>query len=125
MSDTALSEEAMLASLRGLSLPPEAAGGMLSDIAVVVGLAACLALLAVALVRLLSVRRVPAENSLKARMMALTSSASLTEDQRRVALLHLLKSAAPERFAEMRGELYRPGGHVDLTALQAEVARHV
>lgn len=122
MSDVPLSEEAMLASLRGLSLPAEAAGGMLADVAVAVGTAALLACLVVAAVRLVSVRRSPVRDDMRAKMIALTN---LPEDAQRVALLHLLKSAAPARFDALRGDLYRPDGRLDLATLQAEVARHV
>lgn len=122
MSDGPLSEEAMLTSLRGLSLPAEAAGGLLADVAVAVGTAALLACLVVAVVRLVSVRRGPVRNDIHARMIALTE---LPEDAQRVALLHLLKSAAPARFDALRGDLYRPEGRIDLATLQSEVARHV
>ncbi|MGB3246598.1 MAG: hypothetical protein WBB25_18845 [Sulfitobacter sp.] len=121
MSDTALSEEAMLASLRGLRLPAEAAGGWASDMAVAVGVAALMALVVVGIARLWSVKRGPAQERLADRLDRL---AGLPEEQQRVALLHLLKAAAPERFEAVRDALYRPQGAVDLDHLRAEITRY-
>lgn len=121
MSDTALSEEAMLASLRGLRLPSEAVGGLVADVAVAVGLAALVALFAVALVRVASVRRLPADDLGK----QIEALEGMPEARERVALLHLLKGVAPERFEALQGALYQPDGVVDLAQLRAEVARHV
>lgn len=123
MSDQPLSEEAMLQSLRDMRLPAEAAGGVLAEVAVVVGVAALAALCLVGLLRLVSERRArprpaPAEAPLAAIL-------ELPEGERRVALLHYLRDHAPQRFAALRGELYRPDGALDLAALEAEAGRSV
>ncbi|WP_299961205.1 hypothetical protein [uncultured Roseobacter sp.] len=116
MTDRALSEEAMLASLHDIHLPAEAAGGFAADIAVVIGLASFAALLLVGVFRLVS---------LKARVAPVESPLAglqdLPEADRRVALLHVLREAAPERYAAIRGAIYEPGGGVDLATLEAEV----
>ncbi|MFK7751795.1 MAG: hypothetical protein AB8B51_04530 [Sedimentitalea sp.] len=121
MSDRAMSEEAMLLSLRDIRLPPDAAGGLFADLAVTVGLAALCALAAVAILSLLSVRRTPPP----ARDLAsqLDALADHPEPQRRLALLHLLRDHAPERYANLKGALYQPGGGIDTDMLEAEVAR--
>ncbi|WP_195822215.1 hypothetical protein [Roseobacter sp. MH60115] len=116
MTDRALSEEAMLASLRDIHLPAETAGGLAADIAVVIGLASLVALMLVGLARLLSlkVRAAPVERPL-------AGLQDLPEADRRVVLLHVLREAAPERYAAIRGAIYEPGGGVDLATLEAEV----
>lgn len=121
MTDTALSEEAMLASLRGLSLPAEAAGGTVADIAVAIGLAALMALVVVGFLRLITVKR----EDVKDAQTHLSALSDLPEDSQRIALLHMLKTAAPDRFAKMAADMYRPQHKVDLETLRAEVARHV
>lgn len=123
MSERALSEAAMLTSLRDIHLPATAPGGSLAELCVAVGLAALSALLVAAALRALSLRRTrPAEPSLRARVAALES---LPEAARRTALLHLLRAHAPERYATLREGLYAPGGGVALATLEAEVARLV
>ncbi|WP_187429501.1 hypothetical protein ROLI_042100 [Roseobacter fucihabitans] len=123
MSDRAMSEEAMLASLRDMRLPSEAAGGMIADLAVTFGVAGLLAVLIAAGLRLLSQRRVSAPvASLKTRI---AECAELPAPERRVALLYLLRAQDPIRYAELRGEIYHPGGGVDLATLEGEVKRFV
>ncbi len=123
MKDTALSEAAMLASLRDIHLPPEAPGGVMAELAVAAGLAGLGAVLIVGLLRLLSNRRTDAPAvTAQDRMAALSDK---PEAEWRVALLHLLRAHAPDRYAAIRGELYRREGGVDLKALEAEVARLV
>lgn len=123
MSERALSEAAMLASLRDIHLPADAPGGALADLGVVIGGAALAALLAVAVLRGLSTRRPrPTAHSLRRELDALRT---MPEAARRVALLHVLRAHAPERFEQVKGALYEPGGGVDLPTLEAEVARLV
>ncbi|MCV3274054.1 hypothetical protein [Roseobacter sinensis] len=119
MTDRALSEEAMLASLRDIQLPAEAAGGLVADLAATVGLAGLVALILAGLIRLLS-----RSAQRPQRRDPLAESRALPEAERRVALLHLLRARAPERYAAIRGEIYAPGGGVDLATLEAEVRRH-
>lgn len=123
MSDRALSEEAMLASLRDIHLPALAPGGSLAELSVAVGLAALAALVLAAGLRALTVRRPrPASSSLQDRIVALQT---LPEDARRIALMHLIREHAPERYAELRGTLYAPDGGLPLARLESEVARLV
>ncbi|WP_372571821.1 hypothetical protein [Ruegeria jejuensis] len=123
MTETALSETAMLASLRDIRLPAEAPGGVVAELAATAGLAGLGAVLVVGLLRLLSNRR-PVVQSARPidRLAALNDK---PEVERRVALLHLLRDHAPDRYAAIRGGLYRREGSVDLKALEAEVARLV
>ena len=122
MSDQAMSEAAMLISLRDITLPVDAAGGAVADIAVTVGLAGVLALIIAAVLRLFSMRRPAAGSILRAQILAIND---MPEDTRRVALLHLLREAQPERYAAIKGALYQPGGGVDIATLEAEVTRLV
>ena len=69
MNEGALSRDAMLASLQDIRLPADAAGGQLAEIAVSIGLAALLAGLSLALLRLFSRHRSePRPPSLAARL---------------------------------------------------------
>lgn len=123
MSDKALSETAMLASLQDIRLPAEAAGGLWADVALSVGLAGVAALALAGLVRLFSLRRTnPRPMTLQERLGAIDQ---LPESDRRVALLHLLKQVSPDSYDEIRATLYRPAGGADLKKLRNEVAAHV
>ena len=119
-ADRAMSETAVLSSLRDIHLPDVALAGIAADIAVTVGLAALAALLVAGLLRLVSLRRKPApRDDLRAELDRLKHE---PEAVRRVALLHLLRARAPERYAEVRGTLYRPDGALETGTLEAEVA---
>lgn len=116
-----MSREAMLASLGDIRLPVEAAGGMLADFAAAVGLAALAAMIVVALLRGAGSKRAVNRDPTPAERHA--ALRTLPDEERRVALLHLLKEIAPERHAALGDRLYRPGG-VPLEAIEAEVARY-
>lgn len=120
MKEQALSESAMRASLQDIRLPSEAAGGLVADLAVAVGMGGLLALVALALIGLFSRRRVAQPSLTLAERLA--EARSLPEAERRVACLHLLREAAPETFAELAPMLYRPDGQADP---EAEVSRLV
>ncbi|MEP3844621.1 MAG: hypothetical protein ABJM43_04685 [Paracoccaceae bacterium] len=123
MSDSALSEAALLASLRDIRLPAEAAGGFLAEIAVAVGMAGLCAIGLVLLLRLISRRQGPVDPpTLQDHIDAL---AQCTDAERRVGLLHLLLIHAPNRFAELKPGLYRPNSSLDSQQLETEVARFV
>lgn len=123
MSDRALSEEAMRTSLHDINLPFDAAGGVLADIAVTIGLAGAAALLVAGLLRTFSLRTRPESPvTIKDR---LAQTESLPEDLRRIALLHLLRQHAPVRYAEIARDLYRPQAGVTAQTLQAELDRLV
>lgn len=119
MTDRALSEEAMLASLHDIHLPAVAAGSAVADIAIVIGLASLATLVIVGLFRLLSLRVRVAPP-----VHPLADLQNMPEAERRVALLHLLREVAPERYATIRGAIYAPGGGVDLATLESEVRAH-
>lgn len=121
-SGKAMSQDAMLASLRDIHLPAHAPGGLLAEILMAAGLAGCAALALVMLVRLFSFREKTAGPPTIADQLA--SAQRLPEADRRVALLHLLRAHAPERFAQVRAGLYRPGAD-NLAQLEAEVAHLV
>lgn len=122
MTERSMTEEAMRASLQDIRLPAEAAGGTLADIATAIGLAALLALVVLAALRLFGLRRrtgrAPSLSDRIASIMA------LPEDPRRIALLHLLKDRDPQRYAALAGQglLYRPEG-IPLAAIEDEVRR--
>ncbi|WP_299740855.1 hypothetical protein [uncultured Roseobacter sp.] len=123
MTDRAISETAMLTSLQDIHLPAEAAGGMAADLAVAIGLASLAALLVAGVLRALSLKRRPvSERTLKTRLAEVQK---LPDAERRVALLHLMRGLAPERYAEIKGAIYQPGGGVDLATLEAEVGARV
>ncbi len=123
MSDRAMSEAAMLASLRDIQLPVEAAGGLIADVAATIAASGVLALLIATVFRALSFKTAPVTTDpLAARRAAL---AGLPEDDRRLALLHLLRAHAPERYADLRKSLYQPSGGIDISVLEAEVNRLV
>lgn len=123
MSERALSEAAMLAGLRDIRLPTEAAGGAVADIAMAVALGGAAALIAGAIIRMFSQRRVGSTPANVAQRLA--ALADQPDSTRRVALLHLLKSEAPERFGALRPRLYRQDGNLSVSQLEQEVRRHV
>ena len=106
MTGRALSEETMLASLRDIDIPAQAAGGLPADIAMTVGLAGAAALLVAGVLRLLSQKhRSKPATTLQDRLNA---ARVLPEGDRRVALLHLLRDQSPERYRQVARDLYRP-----------------
>ncbi|NVO56685.1 hypothetical protein HW561_12910 [Rhodobacteraceae bacterium B1Z28] len=115
MSETALSEAAMLTSLRDIRLPVEAPGGLLAELVLTAGMAALAAVCVVAVLRLLSTKRSEAQSD----------RPDWSDDRRRIALLHLLRKQDAKRYAALKGDLYRPGGGPDLAELEEEVARRV
>ncbi|MFZ5963715.1 hypothetical protein ACOXXX_12235 [Thalassococcus sp. BH17M4-6] len=117
MADRALTEEAMLAGLRDIRLPSEAAGGLLGELLTALALGLLLAALLGCAARWVT----SARTSDRRRAAAL---ADLPEEDQRLALLHRLKTAAPARYAEIAARLYQPGGLPDLDTLRAEVDRH-
>ena len=113
----------MLTSLRDIRLPAEAAGGMAADLAATIALAGCVALVIASILRVLSLRRrVEKTDSLADELARLRH---LPEADRRVALLHMLRACAPERYNALRGALYRPTEAVTTAKLEAEVERIV
>lgn len=123
MTESAMSETAMLAGLRDIRLPAEAVGGWPADLAAAMALAGAAALLVGWAVRLFSLAQAKARpRDLRDEISDL---AALPDVDRRIALLHLLKTRAPDRFAALQEGLYRPEGGPDTARLQAEVERLV
>ena len=123
MSDRALSKDAMLDSLRDIRLPSDAAGGVLSDLLMTIGLAMLAAILIGSLLRLLMVRRASGIHS--SLLQAVSELQGLSEPDKRVALLHILRKQDPERYSSIQPLLYRKDREIDVAALEAEVMRHV
>ncbi|MCR9147841.1 MAG: hypothetical protein NXH74_11660 [Rhodobacteraceae bacterium] len=119
MSDRAISKEALLSGLRDIRLPEPGPMDMLANVTATIALASGAALLIVFVWRLLSSPRLP-DTPPSTRDLD-----HLPDAERRVALLHMLKARAPDRYAALRSRLYRPDGDLDLATLEAEVARHV
>ena len=119
MTDRALSEAAMRAGLQDISLPAQAAGGVLADLALTVGLAGLAALALGVVLRAFS-RRKPRYESTSDALSALRD---LAEPERRIAMLHVLRARAPERYAQLTRDLYRADTSLSLAALEAEVKR--
>lgn len=120
--EQSFSKETMLASLRDIRLPSEAAGGVLADWLVSIGLAALAALLCVLILRAVLAPTQRAKTVSLAEQLA--DIETLPEGAQRVALLRLLKGEAPDRYQLVSKDLYAPG-QLDLAQLRAEVARLV
>ncbi|ETW12748.1 hypothetical protein ATO8_09403 [Roseivivax marinus] len=113
----ALSEAVLQAGLRALHLPTRTGWEVVADLLAALAVGLFLALLIGGALRLFS-RPATRQPDLAANVLALRA---LSEDDRRVALLHLLKTRAPDRYARLSGALYRPGGLPEADALEREV----
>ena len=122
MTDRAMSEAAMLESLRDIRLPEVAAGGLLADLLVAAGLAGLAVLVVAGLFRLISLRRPPKATSTLTD--ALQEAESLPEPLQRTAFLHMLRQHAPERYKALRGALYA-SDELTTPMIREEVARLV
>ncbi|WP_146591118.1 hypothetical protein [Puniceibacterium confluentis] len=119
MSDHGLSEEAMLIGLRDIRLPTEAPGGLFAELLVALFLGLLLAVVLGLGLRLVTrLRPVPADSK-----MDWQAIQALPDEAQRLAMLRLLKSRAPERFAALTQALYQPDGLPDIGVLRAEVQR--
>lgn len=122
MADRALTREAMLNGLHDIRFPAEAPGGLIAELLAVIGVALIGAVLIGLIMRSVTLPRKKAtEPGLQDRLAAL---AKLPDNERQIALLHLLKSQRPDAFRKLSAKLYTPGGAPDVSALEAEVARH-
>lgn len=120
MAETrAIGEEAVRQGLRDIHLPDSAAGGLAADLlaALAIGLFAAI-LIGAALRHVSMSRRRSAAPTLEDRLAHL---AGLPEADRQVALLHLLKSHAPDRHAALASSIYRPEGLPPSRQLEAEL----
>ncbi|MEO3416453.1 hypothetical protein AAFO92_17520 [Roseovarius sp. CAU 1744] len=123
MTDRALTEEAVLAGLQDIRLPVDAPGGLLADFLLVIGLGLCLALCLGTVLRLFTSARQRARRP-PTLAQQVDASKALPEEQRRIMLLHLLKTARPEAFATLSDRLYHPGGMPESTVLEAALTGH-
>jgi len=123
MSDDLERAQSLLAGLRDIRLPVEAAGGAVAELAAAVALGAVAALVVAGGARLIGQRagHVP----LAPEGDPLSALSGLGWDDRRVALLHLLRARDPDRYACLRQCLYRRDGALDLATLEAEVRGRV
>lgn len=110
MADRALSEEAMLAGLRDIHLPPAGRADAAADLLAAAGVGLALALVAGALLRTVTTGRRP---------RAGTGAAPTPLD--RVQALFRLKARRPERFAAFRPLLYRRGEQPGLDTVLREL----
>lgn len=118
MTQTALSEAAMLDGLRDIRLPAGSAEAVLADVVTALGLggvAAVAVLLILRAIAQLRPRQRPPSLQLKTQ-----AALAMPPAARRVALLRLLRDHAPDRFAALEPQLYQPGAVTDDT-LAAEV----
>jgi hypothetical protein len=123
MSDDPERAQTLLAGLRDIRLPVEAAGGTVAELAAAVALSAVAAVVVAGGARQIGRRAghvppAPEANPLDA-------LSALSGDDRRVALLHLIRARDPDRYACLRQRLYRREGALDLAALEAEVRGRV
>ena len=123
MTDDLERAQSLLAGLRDIRLPVEAAGGAVAELAAAVALGAVAALVVAGGARLIGQRagHVP----LAPEGDPLSALSGLGGDDRRVALLHLLRARDPDRYACLRQCLYRRDGALDLATLEAEVRGRV
>ena len=122
MSGEALSEAALQAGLHDIRLPAAVAGGQLAELAAAVALAGVAALMIGLLARPFLVRKkIQPQPSLAEQLSRLDT---LPEPERRIGLLHLLKSHDPSRFADIRDSLYRPETAPQTAELRAALMRH-
>ncbi|WP_102106557.1 hypothetical protein [Oceaniglobus roseus] len=114
----AMTRDEMLASLHGIRLPDAAAGGRLADVLVALGLGLLLAGVLGLLLPLFARRRArrDARSLLAARIAA---ARGLPEEERAVAMLHLLRDTAPTEAERLRARLYLPGRFPDSAELEA------
>ena len=117
MADRALSEEAMIAGLRDIRLPSDAAGGLLAEMLAALALGLILAVGLGLVLRLVSQAR--------PRGTPPQPVDTLAEDAQALALLRRLKEVAPERYRVLAAQIYQPGGMPDLEQLRREVREHV
>ncbi|KMK65188.1 hypothetical protein [Puniceibacterium sp. IMCC21224] len=122
MADRALTEEAVRSGLRDIRLPMEAAGGLAADLLAALAIGLLCAVFLGLLARFVTLSRPKASRTSLKREV--TSLEVLPDDAQRIALLHLLKARAPERYRALVGEIYRPGGMPELVALRAQVLAH-
>ena len=121
MNEAQISEATLQASLRDIRLPSEAQGGLAADLAATLAFASLAALIGATVWRLATRAKPVKAPTLRRSLNDLPKD----EDARRLALLRLLKTHAPDRFAALRPTLYAPGPVLDVQTLEAELKRHV
>lgn len=121
MTDAPLSDAAMRVALLDLHLPSSVPGDAVGELAAAVAFGGLAAVAVAGVLRLITRRR--RAHAVEPLTAALDRLAKAPEDVRRVGLLHLLKARAPERFATLRAELYRPGSALTADQLDTELRR--
>jgi hypothetical protein len=123
MNEDTISHEDLVAGLQDLRLPDVAVGGLAADIVVsaAVGL-----LLAFGLGFFLSVvLRRGARGEVPVRLAdQIRDLRGLPEEERMVALLHLLAERDPVAAAQLRDRLYRAGAFPDVVELEERLSGH-
>ena len=118
MADPLISHETILASLHDIRLPTEAAGGLLAEVAVAIGLGfLCAGVLGFVIPVFAGRRRPEVGRTLVERVADLRH---LPDEARAMALLHLMRSATPETMPKDRTTLYAADGFP--TAAELETA---
>lgn len=118
MSDGKISEAQMLASLHDIELPAQALGGQIPELFMIIGIAGLSGMLLALLVRTVFTHSRNAGSDTQRRLRQIHK---LPEPERRVALLHLLRDRAPDRYASYQDKLYHSDGGIDLVRLEREV----
>lgn len=117
MAYRALTEEAVLAGLQDIRLPPEAPGGLTAELFVAIGIGLLLATAFGLLSRLMTRAR-------RSEWQAAAGPlARMPVDARRLELLRRLKQMRPDTYAALAARLYAPGGLPDIAMLEAEIGR--
>lgn len=117
MADRALTEEAVLAGLQDIRLPPDAAGGLAAELLAAIGFGLIVAAVLGLFIPLITRSRRPEWTRTAG------ARAQLTEDARQLELLRLLKRKRPETFAALAARIYAPNGLPDIETLETEVGR--
>lgn len=115
--------ETVLAGLHDIRLPSDAAGGLLSDLAVAAALGLGAAILVAALFGLVA-RGAARPMAPMPLADALADLRRLPDPDRTIALLHLAKARAPGLMLADRATLYAPSGLPDAAAVEEALLRH-
>lgn len=115
MAEVGINAETVLAGLQDIRLPANAPGGLLAEILVVVGFGLALALLAEALLTVVF----PARQQTPPMAVRLAALAHLSDDDRALALLHLIRAEKPDAMPQFRPALYQRGAGPGIAMLEA------
>lgn len=108
MADLALPLDEMLTGLRDIRLPVDAPGGLMAEIIVMLGFGALLALGVALALRMITTQRPPRSGHAPDLNTQIKTLRALPEDQRAMALLHLIRQRA--QGDALPAGLYTQGG---------------